>query len=205
MCSSIRINKMDHYLQKTLVINNRELKYKGIFMPNELFDTINRALEARGYHKREKKTEELVTEQGRKSYIELRPYKKKANYAKYMIKMKILLDKVVEAVEEQDGRKRKFQKGDVTIVFDAWLLLDYESRWGMKPLVFFIKGWINKFLWKLPLEGSFPGEVAADTAYIYGHIKKLFRSYRPKEKGEWIGEEVRKQMEEEIKNPNFKD
>ena len=58
---------------KELIINARELKYHGIFHPRDLFAAINRALEGRGYTKREKKTEELVTEFGRGTFVELRP------------------------------------------------------------------------------------------------------------------------------------
>ena len=185
---------MDHYLQKELVINNRELIYKGVFRYKELFATINRALEERGYSKNQKKSEELVTEVGKKSYVELRPYKYITAYGKVLIKMKILLDKVTETIHEN----QKFQQGNVSIVFDAWVLTDYEARWGMKPFVYFLKGLIHQFLYKWPLESSFAGTATKDTAYVYAHIKKLFRSYTPKDRSHPSEEDIRKEMEVEI-------
>ena len=115
--------------EKNLVVNNKELTYSGIFRVDDIFTTINKALEAKGYTKREKKSEELVTPLGRLLSLELRPYKEVSNYMTLMIKIKIALDNVTETVE--DGKK--FQKGDVHISFDAWSLTDYEHRWGMKP------------------------------------------------------------------------
>ena len=185
---------MDHYLQKDLVINNRELVYKGIFKHKELFNTINKALEEKGYHKQEKKTEELETELGKKTFVELRPYKYITNYGKVLIKMKIMLDKVTDTTHNN----KKFQQGDISIVFDAWVLTDYEARWGMKPFVYFMKGLIHQFIYKWPLETGFHGIVASDTAFLYGRIKKLLRSYTPKDRKFTSESDVMKEMEKVI-------
>ena len=189
---------LDTHCEKNLIINSRELNYKGIFRSDELFTLINRALEAKGYEKREKKTEELVSEGGKKTYLELRPFKEKANYVTLMIKMKITLDNITEKVETVRGEHRKFQNGDVSIVFDAWTLTDYESRWGMKPHIFFLKAFINKFLYSFPMEKSFVKELTRDTAYVYAQIRTLLTSYGP-DKGKRVREaDIRRKVEEEM-------
>ena len=189
---------VDLYYEKNLVINNRELKYKGIFRADELFHKINSLLEELGYTKREKKTEELVTDAGRRTYIELRPFKEKTNYVILMIKMRITLDHITETFEEVKGVKKKFQSGDVDIYFDAWILSDYQHRWGMKPVVFFLKGVINKYLYTWPLEAGFKSEIGADTARLFSGLKALFSSYKV-EAGKYVPEsEIKRQVEEEI-------
>lgn len=199
-------------VEKNLVINNRELRYKGIFHVNELFSSINKSLEHRGYAKNEKKTEELVTEDGRRTYVELRPAKVKTAYVKLMIKMRIELDKVTEVTEEDQGRKKRWEKGDITIHFDSWVMTDYESRWGMRPWFFFMKGLVNKYIYTTPLEAGFPGELVSDTAYIYAQIRKLLRSYGPDEGEEVKESEIQEQVakdiaeaEKDIKNPKKED
>lgn len=190
---------MEHYFERNLVINNKELVYKGIFRADELFSAINRALEEKGYEKREKKTEEIVTESGRKTYVELRPFKEKTNYAKFVIKIKITLDNVNEKVETINDVKRKYHLGDVEVLFDAWILTGYADMWGMKPWVYFLKGIINKYLYTFPLESGFTGEVTGDTVYIFNKVKKLLRSYRAEDLKHTPEEEVMKSMEKEIK------
>ncbi len=186
--------------EKNLIINNRLLKYKGIFRADELFSTINRLLEEKGYTKREKKTEELVTEHGRRTFIELRPYKEMSAYLALIVKIRITLDKVTEVVEEVRGEKRRFQNGDIELIFDAWQITDYEARWGMKPWAFFLKAFVNKFIYTLPLESGYRGELVGDTAFIYAQVKKLLDSYKV-EGGKFIPEEdVRKSVEEDVRN-----
>lgn len=187
-----------HSMEKNLIINNRELHYKGIFRVDELFATINRALEERGYEKQEKRTEEVVSEEGKRTFLELRPYKVKTEYATLMIKMKITLDAVTETVEVVNGVKQKFQNGEVLVVFDAWLLTDYENRWTMKPLVYFLKAFINKYLYTFPMEAGFPGELTSDTAQVYAAIKKLLQSYKYTSGKVVREEDVRKEMEKEV-------
>lgn len=185
--------------EKNLVINNKELKYSGIFVADEIFSVINNALGDKGYIKTEKKSEELVTPAGKMLFLELRPYKEKTHYATLMIKIKIVLDNVTEIIREVDGVKKKFQQGDVVIAFDSWLLTDYEGRWGMKPWAYFLKGLINKFIYTAPLESGFFGELVGDTAYIYVQAAKLLNSYRGKAEKVVSEEKVKAEMEEEIK------
>lgn len=186
------------FYEKNLIINNRELKYKGIFRVDDLFHTINQALKEKQYEKNEKKSEEIVSEAGKKTYLELRPFKQKTNYVILEIKIKITLDNVTETIEEVQGVKKKFQNGDVTVVFDSWIMTDYENRWSMKPLVYFLKSIINKYVYTFPLEAGFPGELAGDTAHIYARIQKLLQSYKY-ESGKVVKEaDIIKEMEKEI-------
>ena len=195
---------LDTHCQKNLIINGRELKYKGIFRANELFSAVNKALEERGYHKREKKTEELVTTAGRKTVVELRPYKEKTNYLTLMIKIRMTLDNVRETVEEIEGQRKKFEQGDINIIFYAWSLMDEEERWRMKPWVYFLKGFINKFIYTFPLEAGAIGELVGDTAYIYRRVNKLLQSYRGEIGKVPVEEEVRKRVEEEMRKEGGK-
>ena len=183
---------------KNLLINNRELKYKGIFRVDELFSTINRAIEGRDYVKREKKSEEVVTETGRKTYLELRPYKTINNYITLMIKIKLTLDNITEIIDEVKDERLVYQQGDVNISFDAWLLTDYNYRWGMKPWFYFVKSLVNKFLYKNPIEAGAGGTLAADTAYIYAKIKTFLNSYGEKEKKFVKEEDIKKEIKKEI-------
>ncbi|HLC70571.1 MAG TPA: hypothetical protein VJI32_01100 [Candidatus Nanoarchaeia archaeon] len=185
-------------VEKDLIINARELKYKGIFQPDTLFTTINKALKERGFTLREKKTEEQVTETGRKTYVELRPFKSKTNYLALILKIRINLDKVQEVVETVDDAKIRMHQGDITIYFDAWVLTNWNLRWNMSPLTFFLKGFINKFLYIFPLEEGAKGELVGDTAYVYAQVKKFLMSYQPQEGKQVREEDIREQVEAEM-------
>ena len=191
------INEINY--EKFLRINNRQLSYKGIFRADDIFSTVNRALEEKDYTKKEKKSEETVTETGKRIYVELRPYRVITNYLTLMIKIKITLDNVTESPVEHKSEKRIYQQGDVLIAFDGWVLSNYHNRWGMKPWFYFLKGLMNKFVYKNPLEAETGGKLAQDTAYIYAKIKGLLNSYQGESGKPVKEEEIKKKVEKELK------
>ena len=184
--------------ENTLVINNRELVYKGIFRSEDIFQLINKVLAERGYNKSEKRSEEINTEEGRKFYVELRPVKVKTSYLKLEMRMRITFDAVTSVVEEKQEVKSRYDLGDVHIIFDGWVKTDYKERWTQNPYSYFLKGWINKYIYKLKLDDSYVSEIFSDTAYMYGLLRLLFDSYVPKEKNIVREKDVVAHMEKEI-------
>lgn len=164
--------------EKNLVVDSKAITYKGIFRANEILMAISDELKSLGYQEQEKKTEEKVALAGKSTYLELRPFKEKAEQVTLMIKIKIHLNNIIEVVKEVDGVKRRFQQGDVEIIFDAWSVTDYAKRWGMRPWFYFLKGFVNKYIYRYPLESGYVGEVGADTEKIYDEVKALLNLYK---------------------------
>ena len=108
------------------------------------------------------------------------------------------MQNVTETIVKKNDLRQRFETGDVHIAFDAWSLTNFGVRWTMRPVIYFIRGVIHKYIYKYPLEIKRTQEVAADTAYIYAQVKHLLQSYGPKP---FIGMkegEVRKTVEEEV-------
>ena len=195
---------VDAHGERRLVINNRVLSYTGIFHISELFSRINSALVEKGYTLREKRNEEVVTENGRNIFLELRPYKEMSDYILLLIKIRITLRNVTEQVQTLDGQTYRFDKGDVEIAFDAWSYTDFGDRWGGKALPYAISGIINKFFIAIPSLDNHMGTVSGDTGYVYGQVKSLLSSYRRRDSSYVPEEEIRKKIQEEVEKAEEK-
>ncbi|MAG61143.1 hypothetical protein CL619_05120 [archaeon] len=187
-----------NYGERNLVINHRALNYSGIFHVKELFDVINKSLLDKGYTLRDKRNEEVVSETGKNYYLEIRPFKDKTKYVALMQKIVIRLRNVTKTVQEFDGNQINFDNGEIEIVFDAWSYTDYEDRWGMKPVVSFMKMLINQWIMHLPMESGFTNELVSDTAYIHSKVKELLESYRRRDRTYVSEVDVRSEMEKEV-------
>lgn len=185
--------------EQNLIINHKKIEYHGIFRTDELFSVLNRALQEKGYTKREKKNEELVTPAGRLLQMELRPFKVVSQYMTLMIKIHLTFDNVTDTAKEVSGLKQKFQQGDVLIYFDAWSITDHEGRWGTKPLNYFLKGVIHKYLYKFPLEEGFIRQLVSDTVYVYNQVRNLLQSYEGKKIKPMKEEEIMQKAEEDTR------
>lgn len=185
-------------VEKNLVVNNKKITYHGIFKTSELLSALHHALQEKGYGESEKKSEELVTAEGRLLQLELRPSKIVSPYMQLMVKIRITLDNITETMKEVSGVKQKYQRGDVLIAFDAWSITSHEGRWGLRPFRYFIKSVIHKYVYKFNIEEDLIRNVVSDTAYVYGQVKNLLQSYEGKKVPPLKEEEIMKQVEEEV-------
>ncbi len=168
--------------EKNLVINGLEIRYSGIFNFDEFYGFLNHVLEERGYHKHEKRFEETVKPTGKDLFIELRPVKTKTSYFSFMLKIRIEIKNIKEVTVTVSDQPASFQEGDIFILFDAFATTDYDQRWGMNPVPYFIKGFIHKYIYHFKLEEGFMGEVAGDCKYVHQQVKAHLNLYRYKTK-----------------------
>jgi len=183
---------------RDLLVNNKEIVHTGRFKIDDLYLTINRALESRSYIKREKRSEELVASSGRQVYVELRPYKYVSSEIKLMIKIKINLEQVTETKFEGEH----YHQGDLRISFDAWYMTNYRKKWTLRPWWYFLKGVIGKYLYQWPEEKNSRELLVSDTAVIYAAVRKLLQNYQPKAQKYLSETEVIKEAGKEMKKGN---
>jgi hypothetical protein len=163
--------------EKRLIIDQLRLNYSGIFNLQELYKMIDGWLYEKGYDKYEKKNEEQVLETGRKIEVEIRPWKKTTDYAKNEIRLRIFVDNMTDIEVDRDGKKIKMHKGDIQMIFDAFLETDYEHRWENKPMYYFMRTIVDKYVFKIYTE-KFVGNLTADTRDLHQRIKSFLNLYK---------------------------
>jgi len=147
--------------ERDVVIERYRLTYEGLFNLLDLYTMIDEFFEDKGYDKRERKNIERVTPEGKYIEIQLEPWKKLTDYAKSVIAVRMIFSDIKEVEVEKDGVKVKMNQGKVQFVFDAFLETDYEHRWEMKPMFFFIRTIFDKYIYR-SYTISFKNEVAND-------------------------------------------
>ena len=185
-------------VEKNLVVNSKEIEYSGIFSVNDLFSTLNQCIEERGYRKKEKRHEETVTQDGKNLLLELRPTKVRKENMTFWIKIKIGMQNITDVTQEIDSKEQVFQKGDLKLIFDAWVYTDNKKHWSQRPFTAMVEVIIHKIFKPLPIDSSYYAEVIGDTAYIYGKVKELLSSYRKKDTHFAFEKEVMKSVDKEI-------
>ncbi len=190
-------------VEKNLVINNRRFTYSGVFSFSDLLEVINKAIKKKGYANSEKRNEEVVNEIGKNIYLELRPRKEKSNYVTVWIKIKLNFRNITQIQQEHNGHKRVMEQGNVEIIYDSWVYTDWEDRWGQGPFNFFMKAFVHKWFYKLPLEDSFTSELTDDTAYLFNQVQSLFQSYRKQDVKYTFEKDVRKSVTEDIEHHKY--
>ena len=164
-------------VERDIIVDKLRLTYEGLFSVADLYKMIDEWFEEKGYDKREKKNVESVTPEGKFIEIEVEPWKKVTDYAKNIIKIRMIFSNIKEVTVEKDGIKVKLNQGKVQFVFDGYLETDYEHMWEGKPLFYFIRELFDKYFYK-PYTTGFKQGVKEDLMHLYTNIKAFLNLYR---------------------------
>ncbi|MBW3018719.1 hypothetical protein KY329_00855 [Candidatus Woesearchaeota archaeon] len=160
-------------VERHLVIDDKRIKYGGVFDARGLFDVIKTWANDKGYWLVEKGHSESLKQGGKFIEFNLYPvFKKLTDYAKSIFKIKIQMSEVKDVVVEQDGRKVKLQDGKVNIRIDANLETDYEGKWETKPLLYFLRTVFEKYVFT-PSMVKFDARIREDAEVLETHLKSF--------------------------------
>lgn len=162
-----------------IVIDKLRVQYEGILSIPELYQLIDNWLREKGYDKAERKNVEKVTPKGKQIELVLQPWKKITDYAKIVISVRFVAEDITEVEIERDGAKIHMNQGKVSLVFDGWLVTDYDSKWEGKPIFYFLRQIFDRYIYK-PYTMGYEGAVAKDVSDLHGEIKAFLNLYRYK-------------------------
>ena len=131
------------------VVKKTTIKYNGIFNVDEFYLHIDEWLHSKGFDKVETKTEEHVETDGKYVKLLLEPFYKFNDYCKEVLRINIHMRNIKDVEVNIDGHKIKMQEGSVKVETDGFFLTDYENRWESKPVYFFLRSLIDKYIYRL--------------------------------------------------------
>ena len=163
--------------ERFTVVEQEKIHYKGLFDINELGKLIEKWLRNKGYDKRVLKDEEHVYDKHKYIHMRWEPFKKITDYAKYDIRIWIYITNVTQVTKEIDGVKRKLNHGDLEVIFDGFLITDYEGRWEQRPMYFFFRVIFDKFIYKLQTS-KFEAGLREQIMELKAEISSFLNLYR---------------------------
>ena len=163
--------------ERDFVVDHLRLSYEGVFKVQDLYKMIDTWLREKGYDKREKKMAEKVAPDGKFIEWEMEPWKKITDYAKIVIKLRILMSDIKEVDIDIDNTKVRMNQGKADFVFDGFMETDYENRWESKPLFYFLRTLFDKFVFK-PYTTGYYNNVLDDVNDLHSRIKAFLNLYR---------------------------
>jgi hypothetical protein len=139
-------------VERRIIVDASKLGYSGLFNATELYKLIDYYFRERAYTKHELRNYEHVYPAGKQIEVVMEPYRKITDYAKYVVRVTIVMQNVKEVTVERDRKKEKLNQGEVEVQFDGFLELDYEHRWEKKPLFYFLRTIFDQYVYKIHTE-----------------------------------------------------
>jgi hypothetical protein len=164
-------------VESKLIIDKLTILYDGLFEVKEFYKVVDRWFKDNSYDRKEKLSSELVREGSKEIELVLQPWKNISDYAKFRFDIRIIMKGVKEVEIEKDGIKLKMQKAKVEVYIDAFLDTDIEHRWETKPLFFFLRTLVDKYVYKF-YSDRYETLIKADVANLHSTMKSYLNLNR---------------------------
>lgn len=158
--------------ERRLVVDHMKFSYSGLLDVSEFYSFIDKWFKAQGFAGREQIAQDHLKPNGRYIELVIQPWKKRNDYIRHVVKVRIRMLHLKDKIIETDGHKHKLQKGEVNVTIDGYMETDYEDRWEQKPFYFFLRTTFDKFFYKSPNKEN-EGELAGAVSK-FNHDAKAF-------------------------------
>lgn len=164
-------------VEKKIVIDGMKLGYEGPFDIIEFYRKVEEWISAKGKEKEIKKKAEHVEPSGKKIEWFLEVWEDVAEYARIIVRMRALFSDVKETSIKKGRAKKSRNTGSALIILDGILETDIGGKWQQKPVFYFLKGIVDKFIWKHHLN-KFENKLSADVYDLHDNLSDFFNSYK---------------------------
>lgn len=162
---------------KKFVVDGLRLNYDGIFDINDFYKQIEDWIRKKGMEKEIKKKLEYVNRGCKQLEFFVELWKKPADYAKAVVRLRALFDDIKEVVIVKNDYKKRLNKGKVVVILDGILESDIEHRWQTKPTIHFLYKLFDMFIYKFHTH-RFENQLATDVYELHKYLTDFFNRYK---------------------------
>jgi len=160
-------------VEKKFVVYNLRLAYNGPIKIVDFYKEVEDWIRQKKMNKELKKKMERLTPKGKKLEWIVECWKKHASEVKEVIRLRSMFNDVKDIEVNRNGKRIKIQQADILILIDGILETDLSEKWEQKPMFFFIRAMVDKYIWKFHTE-KYDGIVANDADDLHRTLQAFF-------------------------------
>ncbi len=164
-------------VEKRFVVDGMQLSYDGTFSIVEFYKKVEEWISVKGKEKDIKKRLEHVEPKGKKIDWDVEIWEDITEYTRSIVRMRALFDNVEEVDVKRAKTKERLNKGKVLIILDGILEGATIGKWQQKPLYYFLRALVDKFIYMFYTH-RFDSRIVADVDSLYELLNNFFNSYK---------------------------
>jgi len=187
--------ELDQY-EKEIYVDKMVVKYSGYFDYNELQELVSEWCRQKKYYRMIQSHKEKLTKTGRSIGLGYHLNKQFTHIHVSVLNVDVNISNMITEIKEIDGQKRRVNKADIEIEFNGFLMTHLRNRWETKANIAFIRGVIDKYVYKLT-RSKYPGTVVADANNLAAEFRGFFGTWARRVEGEKTLQRVPSAISEE--------
>ena len=160
-----------------ITITVGRVKFSGIFSYDDYYKLIYDLFRSLGYDIEETKYSHKTSPTGDSATIEWNCYKKVDDYTMFKIWAKTEIDGLEKVQVQLKDQTLTKNKGMCYLDMKAIVMTDYENRWEINPIMKFMKGFYDVYLYKSTFE-TWKAKLALDLHTVENEVKAFFNMQR---------------------------
>ena len=173
---------MEADMQQELYADHITVEYEGMFSYPELLKLINDWAQEKKYYKEIANSKEKVTKTGKNITVEFTFQRRIVHLYRSQIELTLEIEDMKDTQEKVDGQMKNLNYGKVTAVANGYTAASLSGRWEQKGYIAFIKGVIDKFIYKIE-RPELVALVVRETKDVIFKIRGFLNSYPTRLKG----------------------
>lgn len=135
-------------VEKKQVLYDLRTAYSGPFAVEDFYAEVESWISEKGFEKEPKKKMEHVTKNGKRIEWVIEAHRHLDDLHHGVIVLRALLDNVREIVVKKDGKRIRFNNGDIFVNIDGFVQSHiHGSFYQVKPVYYFIRALIDKYIY----------------------------------------------------------
>ena len=156
-------------------ITKSKLNYSGYFDFGDLYTLLWRTLKDMGYVVIENNYKRAVKQGGEEINISWSAFKNIDDYSRFKIGIRILILGLSKAeIKLPNGSIVKKDKGTIFVTFSASIQTDYLNKWEVHPIMKFLKGFYDYYIYRKQIE-SLTSKLLEELGALENEIKSYFQ------------------------------
>ncbi|MEK6827719.1 MAG: hypothetical protein AABX78_00040 [Nanoarchaeota archaeon] len=160
-----------------IIVDHDKIDYSGPLNVTELLKMVENFIFHMGFDKRQDKDFEQNTANGKFIEWQISPWKWISDYARYIIKVRVLGYDILKTDAIVNNKKAKVDSGRVLIVIDGFVEYDLQDKWEQNPVLHFLRAIYDNFIYKAYTE-RFEQRLVNDVNHLHDEIEKFFNLCR---------------------------
>ncbi|HLD87534.1 MAG TPA: hypothetical protein VJB12_05740 [Candidatus Nanoarchaeia archaeon] len=160
-------------VEKSFVAANFKLTYSGPFSLHDFLDYVDQWAHEHHYHKEIKDHWQHQSPDGSELRYTFELWRHVNTQVIAIVRLNFLAKRVKDASLHSQSRKMKAQRGEILVDIDGHLERHKLHAWENKPYIFFVRGIIDRFLYRNLWEAD-AGPLASDVRNFYDHARAFF-------------------------------
>lgn len=160
-----------------IAVTKARVKYTGIFDLGDFYRLIYDLMRSLNYDVEEKKYSHKVKPEGDGVDIEWECFKKVDDYTQFKIFLRAGISGVQKVQVQIEGTQATRNRGECEVELKCYLQTDYENRWETNPLLKFLKGIYDVYIYKSTLN-LWKERIASENHTIENEVKAFFNMQR---------------------------